>query len=333
MWFETLTGFPEESHHQVQTYITHRDDTLKSSVNGNVLVCGRLETPSLGDLRRRVQSRWQQTGSISVREVVADVQRLHALEANAGSIFQVASQFNLLEMLTPEMTPEHGVGIYENDPTQGPACAIAAGAGTIFRNYFVKVNGQTGQSAVNQIDCLADLGSALDNYNSRLWTMKNGYALASRSGLVEISDRLRRSSESDLDALRQLLRIGVQWNTQVTLDNCTHLVSQAYCSALPVAYCPHDPSLWENFARLVLEAAYEATICTALLNSRENGDNRLFLTLLGGGAFGNRIDWITTAIQRALSLYRSADLDVALVSCGSSKPFVRELVWSVENRS
>src|SRR5207248_7035237 len=83
---------------------------------------------------------------------------------------------------------------------------------------FTIVNGQIGQSAGNQIDCLADIGAALENSESRLWRMRNGYALASHSGLVEISNRLRASSEKELDGLRQLLRIGIQWNTQVTLN-------------------------------------------------------------------------------------------------------------------
>src|SRR4029450_2450506 len=135
-------------------------------------------------------------GHLSVREVVADVQALHADVANAGSLFQVASQFNLLEMVTPRVTPEHGVGIYENDHTQGPACAIAAGSGTIYRNYFAIVNGRTGQSVGNQIDCLADIGAALGNSVNRLWEMRNGYALASESGLLEISSQLRASSEA-----------------------------------------------------------------------------------------------------------------------------------------
>ena len=47
---------------------------------------------------------------------------------NAGALFQVASQLNLLEMTGPEVTPEDGVTIYQDDRTQGPACAIAAGA-------------------------------------------------------------------------------------------------------------------------------------------------------------------------------------------------------------
>ena len=326
MWFERLTGFPEESPQQIYENITVDGEVLKSHVNGNVMVCGQLETPSLAELRERVHSCGYKVGKISVREVVANVQKLHINESNADALFQVASQFNLLEMVSPNITPEHGVGIYQNDFTQGPACAVAAGAGTIYRNYFANVNGQTGQSTTNQIDCLADIGAALGNSENRLWEMRNGYALASHSGLVEISHRLRASSESELDELRQLLRIGIQWSTQVTLKDCKHKVSQAYCSALPVAYSHHDSNLWAEFARLILEASYEATICTAILNSIKNGNNRLFLTLLGGGAFGNETNWIMGGIQRALNLYKHVDLDVAIVSYGSSKQYVQQLV-------
>lgn len=326
MWFETLTGFAEESPQQVRANLTVEGNALKSHGNGKVLVCGELETPSLAELRERVRSDERRLGRISVREVVADVRQLHADESNAGSLFQVASQFNLLEMVSPDVTPERGVGIYENDHTQGPACAVAAGAGTIYRNYFAIVNGQVGQTAGNQIDCLADIGTALGNSEGRLWEMRNGYALASQSGLVEISNRLRAASESELDGLRRLLRIGIQWNTQVTLGGSGHTVSQTYCSALPVAYSRHPTSLWAEFARLVLEASYEATICAAILNARRSGSDRLFLTLLGGGAFGNETDWIVGGIRRALHLYKHADLDVAVVSYGSPKEFIRQLV-------
>jgi hypothetical protein len=325
MWFETLTGFAEESPQQVRENITVEGNALRSHVNGRVLICGELETPSLAELRERVHASGHMVGKLSVREVVANVQDLHINESNAGSLFQVASQFNLLEMVSPEVTPEHGVGVYENDHTQGPACAVAAGAGTIYRNYFAIVNGQIGQSARNQIDCLADIGAALGNSEGRLWEMRNGYALASHSGLVEISRRLRAANKSELDGLRQLLRIGIQWNTQVTLKDSKHMVSQAYCSALPVAYSNYPSNLWQEFAQLILDASYEATICTAILNSKQNGNNKLFLTLLGGGAFGNETAWILSAMQRALNIYKHTDLDVAIVSYGSSKQYIRQL--------
>jgi len=325
-WFQQLTGFHEVSPNQVRENITIDGDTLTSRVNGNLFTCGRLEIPSLAELRERVRAYERVAGKISAREVVANVQDLHVQKSNTNSLFQVASQFNLLEMVSPNVTPERGIGIYENDRTQGPACAIACGAGTMYRNYFAIVNGSIGQSAENQIDCLADIGTALNNSGNRLWEMRNGYALASHDGLVEISKRLQRSSEDELDELRQLLRIGIQWNTQVTISASRHTVTQVYCSALPVAYSNHSSELWENFARLILDASYEATICAAILNSQATGNNRVFLTILGGGAFGNATDWITEAIKRALNLYKDWNLDVAIVSYGASKQSTRQLV-------
>lgn len=257
---------------------------------------------------------------------MGDIRQLHREESSAGCLFQVASQFNLLEMASPSATPEMGIGIYENDHTQGPACAIAAGAGTIYRNYFANVSGGIGQTAGNQIDCLTDLGAALGNDTGRLWKMRNGYALATKPGLVEISRRLEASSDVQLEELRDRLRIGIQWNTQVTLSGCQHLVSQAYCSGLPVAYSCLAPSLWERFARLILEALYEATLSAAVLNARASGMGTVYLTKVGGGAFGNPSEWILAALERALDLYRNTTLDVAIVSFRAPDPAVGRLI-------
>jgi hypothetical protein len=93
--------------------------------------------------------------------VTGDVRQMNHAPENAGALFQVASQFNLLEMVSPTVTPEHGVTRYQYDRTQGPACAIAAGAATIYRNYFAPVGGSNGQTTERQLDGLADLGEAL----------------------------------------------------------------------------------------------------------------------------------------------------------------------------
>ncbi|MCB0077270.1 MAG: hypothetical protein KDD73_07565 [Anaerolineales bacterium] len=325
-WFERLTGIEEQSHEQVQAQL---------SIAGEWLVCpnrrryrmGRLEMPTLGELRQRVAALPVERGTLALREVVADVKTLHAESANAGALFQVASQFNLLEMVGPSVTPERGVGIYGQDPTQGPACAIAAGAGTIYRNYFVPLGDQRGQRADRQIDCLADLGEALGNADERLWRMQNGYACPSEAGLRQIDGQLRAASEAERDHLRQRLRIGIQWQTQVTEPLRDHTVTQCYGSALPVAYSGLPPALWERFARLVLEASYEATLCAARLNAEHSGNSRLFLTLLGGGVFGNETAWILDAIDRALQRFADAPLDVAIVSYGRSNPALRR--WSL----
>ena len=324
-----MTGFRETSPHQVRGNLLVEGDRLISRINGESFIYGQLETSSLEDLRDRVQSGQFKKGKLAVHQVVGDVQGFHAELSNSGALFQVASQFNLLEMVSPTVTPEKGVGIYENDRTQGPACAIAAGAGTIYRNYFVPCDGQVGQSADHQIDCLSDIGKSLNNTQNRLWRMQNGYALVTKEGLVEIQTRLRSMNEFDRDRLRQQLRIGVQWQTQVTIAKTAHLVTQTYCSALPVGYSSYDSDLWEEFARLILEASYEATICAAIVNAQLTGNRRVYLTLLSGGVFGNSIDWILDAMQRSFKHYEHYDLDVAVVNYGRSNDRVQAIVTSL----
>jgi len=328
MWFEKLVGFTEESPEQVRELLYIKDNQLISSVNGNKYLYGLLETPSLSELRARVRKLNLPKGCIHLQESVANVQNLHMANENKGGFFQVASQFNLLEMISPEITPDNGVGGYEYDLTQGPACAIAAGAGTIYRNYFVHLNGKVGQSANNQIDTLSDIGKILGNESGHLWYMKNGYALASDEGLKTISKYLANLNESKIDEIRKNLRIGIQWNTEVTLNESKHSVSQAYCSALPVAYSQYSYQLWEKFAVLILEASYEATICAAILNSVKTGNHNVYLTLLGGGAFGNKEYWIISAIERALIKYKNIDLKVYIVSYSTSNKQVKKLINS-----
>jgi hypothetical protein len=326
MWFGSLVGFDEYNGEQVRANISVDNDTMISSVNNRQMKCGTLKTPNLAELRSQARAISAPAGRLRLSEVVADVQKLHSDSDNAGALFQVASQFNLLEMVSPSVTPEAGVDIYERDHTQGPACAIACGAGTIYRNYFAVVNGRLGQTADNQINCLHDLGVSLENADDKLWQMRNGYALPTAEGLKQVSKRLSGIDDSERDELRQLLRVGLHRDTEVTIAAAPHLVTQVYCSALPVAYSSLPEDLWTDFAQLILEAAYEATICAGVLNSTRTGSNKVYLTLLGGGAFGNRNGWICSAIRRAVGLFVDFDLDVSIVSYGASKPHIQSLV-------
>ncbi len=324
-WFEKLTEINETSPEQVQHELSVEGDFLVCP-SGKRIACGRLITPKLSELRELVRASDVAIGRATIAEVVGDVRQLHADSANANALFQVASQFNLLEMASPTVTPEQGVGIYENDHTQGPACAIACGAGTIYRNYFAPVQDSIGQTAHRQIDCSADLGQCLGNAHGRLWSMQNGYLFPTDDGLDSIATRLLESTENERDKLRGELRIGVQSDAAVTLPGAQHRVSQAYCSALPVAYGRQPQEQWAGFAQFILDAAYEATLCAAILNTVRTGCNRLCLTLLGGGVFGNRDEWIVKAIERAMLKFRDFDLDIQVVSYNRSKPIVANLV-------
>jgi hypothetical protein len=193
-WFETLTGFRETDYDDTRAKLKVEGNRLRSLVNGKDYGIGELELLSLESLRQRMKAAGDLPGRLRVSVVTGDVRQMHRLPENAGALFQVASQFNLMEMVSPAVTPEQGVTRYQTDHTQGPACAIAAGAATIYRNYFAPVNGSHGQNTERQLDGLADLGrtlaSALNQPINALWEMKNGYALCTCAGLNSIAEHL-----------------------------------------------------------------------------------------------------------------------------------------------
>lgn len=334
MWFEDLFGFPEQSPTQVRENLSLAGTRLTSLVNNTSYECGTLEVPSLEELRISASlTAKQPEGETTLSEVVANVQDLHTATENQNATFQVASQFNLLEMASPDVVPEDGVGIYQYDYTQGPACAIAAGAGTVFRNYLVPMNHQTGQTTNQQIDCLSDIGKSLNNESQQLWHMQNGYAFGSGPGLALIGDQISKLDKNSLDILRSKLRVGIMWNTEVTVGKSrndisqdSNHVSQVFCSAVPVSYSSEPASVWEPFARLILEATYEASLGAAILNKAKYGSNILFLTMIGGGAFGNPREWIIDAIRRALRLHKDSGLDIRMVSHSNPNPHLNSLL-------
>ncbi len=210
-WFANLMGFREEGYDLTRSRLVVEGDELASTVNGKRYGIGNLEVPTLGApaYARRGTSDKRST----VRCVTGEARAMHADPELEGALFQVASQFNLLEMAGPGVTPEDGVTRYSGDHTQGPACAIAAGAATIYRNYFAPVDGEIGQTRERQIDALADVGKALSTKLGRpvseLWEMRNGYALCTGEGLEAITNLLADGDDDLRDELRAQLAIGL----------------------------------------------------------------------------------------------------------------------------
>ena len=325
-WFEKLMGFEEISPENVRKNINIDGENMLSKVNGKSYRFGKLEVPSLTDLRRKINLR-DFKGQISLSETVANVGELHRSPENNRAVFQAASQFNLLEMVHPGVTPEEGVGIYENDATQGPACAIACGAGTVYRNYFVPLHGQLGQTEHHQINCLSLFEDFFDNHKFGLWTMRNGYCYPTAQGLERINAQIAAMDDDERENLNGRLKVGIQWDTEVTTASTHQIVSQVYCAAFPIGYISDiTEKQWESFARIILEATYEATFYAALINLKNSGSNRLFLTLVGGGVFRNKTEWILDAINKSLNKFRNADLEVSVVSYGQSNERIKRMM-------
>jgi len=325
MWFKNLTGFSEISPEEVRKNIMIKGNKLFSMINQRSFQHGHLEIATLESLKERVSGLKHEGQAISFIEIIGNAQQFHKYPSNQNALFQAASQFNLLEMVGPEVTPESGINGYELDHTQGPACAIACGAGTIYRNYFAPVNGKVGQSYNNQIDCLDLIGKELGNVDNSLWEMKNGYALADQNGIDQINILLKQLTNKQWEFLKGKLKIGLQWDTEVTLSDNKHLVSQAYCSALPVAYSYIESEHWELFAKLILEATYEATLYAAMVNLNNTGCPKVYLTMVGGGAFGNQQNWIIDALVKAMEKFRHTPLNVKMISYNKSNPSVKKI--------
>jgi len=341
-WFSKLFGFSETNYAEAKRWLQlvsadeernrgpGRPDELLSLPNGARFVVGRFGTPSLAELRAHGRAAGDSLrGRLRVSNELGDVAGKHEASENRLATFQVASQFNCLEMVDPHVVPENGVTQYETDRTQGPACAIACGAATVFRNYFVPIRGEEGQTSDRQIDNLADISNVIGNVPAgTLFQVRNGYMMANEQQLLALNRGLQElSAAGGVDEVRAALRVGLQDDAQVTSSNwgknlvkdAEQRVTQVFGSALPVSYNSNTLSAsWEPFARLVLEACYEATLWAAVLAARRHqgahGSKRVFLTAIGGGAFGNETDWIIQAMQRALELFRDYDLDVRIVS-------------------
>ena len=120
-WFERVTGFRETGYAETRDRLRVKDGRLMSEAGGPGHAVGELELVSLDALRARARG-VTVPGRLTLGVAEGDVRRMHIEPENAGAVFQVASQFNLLEMVGPEVTPEDGVSGYAHDHTQGPAC-------------------------------------------------------------------------------------------------------------------------------------------------------------------------------------------------------------------
>lgn len=221
-WFSDLFGF-EENVESVYENLYLEDGYLYSNMNGISCPIGTFNLVNEASLQNFLDYSGNKKGKLLYSEVTADVADLITNPNNAGATFQVASQFNCLEMVGPNVTPSDGVSIYEYDLTQGPACAIACGADTVYRNYFVNHRGNRGQL---------------------------------------------------------------------------------------------NEHLWEPFAKAILRTSYRLTFMCALTNKKSN---KLYLTSLGGGAFGNPREWIKEAIETTLQEFQHYDLDVYMVKYPNDK--------------
>lgn len=323
-WFEHLFG-ALETPATIKTLFTQSIDAngnvcITSSANKRIFIAGKFTTPSLAAIRTDAlvflqspcqyqQSLSQSPAKITVtHKAIDDILACHHIDFDptVATTFQAASQFNCLEFPESECTPDQGITNYIYDNTQGPACAVACAAGTIFRNYFA----QTTACQINTLDATEKLLSR------PFWNVQNGYIFSTVNHLTQLT-RLLKTTPKLVPAIRDSIKVGIQSNTEVLMKNRTEpldkdkplpRVTQVYCSAVSCSYSGIQTSHWASFAKIVLDAAYESTLWAALLSPTPpaSGHYKVYLTFIGGGAFGNDMDWILQSIARAIRVVNTA---------------------------
>lgn len=367
-WFEETFGFKEYSSPTKTTamfkceYLQRKEIYLTSLPNKRVFHVGRFETPTLAQLSMTAETEkatWRSERAhqyplspvkqfndygLSFTHEIGDVRTYYTPSKctttplsdsliHSTTLFQIASQFNCLEMASPDVTPSSGISQYFHDKTQGPISSLMCPGAIVYRNYLEErdVKGQ----CRTQLDCLDAMASVLDNAKNKYFKMQNGYCAPIGDGVARLSKRITQTQEiaqtSDDDKNKEkekkiitdayyALKVGIHWNTQVYAHPNIH-VAQLFCSALPLAYYEEvSKDDWEPFARLILDSLYEATLTCAVILAYERRERiKVVLTCVGGGVFGNKHEWICAAITKSLNKFRSEPIDVILLHY-TSKP-------------
>ena len=333
-WFSSLFGFRESGYPTVKKKLVLEGQELVSQENNRRFPVGEFSTPSLGELRQKVcenvsasEGRVLKITHVAVRDIYAT----HQEAQYAGATFQVASQFNCLEFVSPGVIPESGVTGYALDHTQGPACSLACPAATVYRNYFARTpKGNEGQRKDDQINNLDGLEELVDNKTNGFWGTKNGYTNSTATKLATFNE-LCEAGKWEREDLLAALKIGLHLDVEVIRthedQNSVQRVNQAFCSGISISYSNAGPSDWETVARIVLDATYEATLLATSLNAASGkGSNIALLTFIGGGVFGNDMSWICDSIGRACAIAAHYDLDVRIAHYRNISPSTAEAI-------
>jgi len=224
---------------------------------------------------------------------------------------------------------------YTGDRTQGPAASIGAAPAAIARVHAAfyddeKPSSEWRQTADHQIELLGDLKEYFPVVNGYVVDLDKAEPLPKeKDELKKLSDRVKVAIHRDVDA-PVCSYSGMQ--TEVVAE--VPRVNQLFCAAVNVGQgfsgmanqaAPES----RKKVMFILKADYRATYYAAAAL----GCKRIYLTMLGGGVFGNDKEDIADAIARVHEEFCKQGLHVALeevrVTLYSDLPFnMRKAVLS-----
>ncbi len=239
--------------------------------------------------------------TFSVREgqgtqsAFVDVAALQADPHNNGALFQVASNFDCLEACLGKSAT---IDQLKNIHAQGEICSISALPGLLDRLYI--------QPPITLLEKFCK------HYNVT-------YQGGSFPFLPTINNYFHHLSPTSLKENVQLIAVGVQKEVSVLYGQRTYgqssfkakpaefnqQITQVFTAALDPYQNDYNTPAFANLASIFLHAAYKGT-CDVM---RKTGSSKVYLTLVGGGIFKNKLTWIIQALKAALDDLRRYPLD------------------------
>jgi hypothetical protein len=272
-WFEQLIGKPETEFNYTLAEVPPK---YHSSM-------GKFNQLSINELKERVAD-FPVNNSDGVKLQVdyrTSYGYMHLFDTSAlqftapeNSLFQVASNFNCLEVPKANYNPFNGWFLTNQmtDMTQGPSASGGAAFGSILRLLEHKIK---------PIDLLADVP---------VIKSKNGKVPYDWNSTVQVADN-------------GLIKVGLHRNTRAAFLRMSNnfaynpqgpLINQVFTST-----CICENTRPNSLSRTLLEAAYEGTYLCAVVTQAP----LVVLTLIGGGVFNNNHELIIQAMMKAHDKY------------------------------
>ena len=325
-------------------------ENISFKINDKSFAVGDFSCLPLPALKEKTQKlgAYNNSSKLTYQYIPGDISDIiHRITENDIVVVQAASQFNLLEMRAPEITPAKGITGYIQDNTQGPRVALSSPAGTLFRNYAV----WNGTSQINTqintlIDVMKDLGLTLSGNGDGSapaeigqYSYVNGYLYINP---FSIQDAIKLPTfQKTMD---DKLRVGIQWNTP-SIHNPNIKLCQVYSSGLPLGRylrligrgCMIDGidgvtddmnidkfikvmineyyPLIKPFAIALFASTFKCTLQAGVIHALRHGKESctVYLTAVGGGVFGNPHEWIKEGLLIALEEFKNFPLNVKMV--------------------
>ncbi len=271
-----------------------------------------------------------------------------------GAVFQIASTFSTLEGGMGKGTSNYGklLETMQHTPTQGESAALATMGAAIIRKYCLP--------PINLLENLAAVVMNKSREHAGLvWKIKkeliagdvDKIKVGLHADVVVTSGYYGCYSQKLTGAFSKDSLLAVErikfledrlivskgrepffiFNSRIDLSDPKKLirVDQVFTSALKVnEKNAFKRGLTENNARIILEAAYKGTMYAAAMRAIEKrnagtlvGRQKVFLTAMGAGAFGNEVAWIVDILKQPWfeELIKEFGLEVYLVVYPSTR--------------